>query len=721
MEDFDDDGSLELMMDNVVEVAEKGGDVVAALLQMEDSSKRSSSDTATRTNESKRQKPSSADLSTKVLLEYQSEETIVTKGPILSDSVAQRDTSHSSKQSSFRSIFPSSTMKDHLERAGVCRGDDECFSYLEKNWASQMDEKKKRAKRDDPDPKERITDVLDRNFASELASTTGPSDVLMEGDFPQLAVRNEFIRSVKQGWPFCEMMPPQRLMALHIIKALQTCKHAVLESPTGTGKSASLLCSILAWQRYHRQVLKSVKKKAAKQKKQNKGAGSEPSQDDSSSKFDTEKVQIIYCSRTHSQVAQMIASLRKTPYRPSMAVLGSRERLCIHEKITQSEKYLNVNNECRARVRNTESQRKNISYEDDDPPFSMDGDDLELEEYQEQQRSSQNHGGGAQNDNDEENKRIKPTCPHYRHLTSKATVKSMTKRFRPSKNLPNTKGDEKRKEGTHDIEDLASFFRDSTTVKPEKGSEKASQKSGSCACPYYVSRSLSKHAEIVFAPYQYVLDRSIRKSMGIQLEGSVVVLDEAHNVEDCLRSSGSGAWSEFELQEMVATLQFFAGGRTIYHDPNPEKQTLGGEMPKRDTEITLNERSHNLILYVERIILFMLDKKGEFEDAGPDSGAQKAIREWKRFRSPDDTSFETCYYGPTGHGVRGQAVGCDPFFDEIPYPDGFVEHSADVLLEDINCIQSYISGKVTLQRYAGPIDGLADLVAKLSLAKERPE
>ena len=50
------------------------------------------------------------------------------------------------------------------------------------------------------------------------------------------------------------------------------------------------------------------------------------------------------------------------------------------------------------------------------------------------------------------------------------------------------------------------------------------------ACPYYLSRALAKHAEIVFSPYNYLLDPLIREAMGIDLSNSVVVLDEAHNV-----------------------------------------------------------------------------------------------------------------------------------------------------------------------------------------------
>lgn len=49
-------------------------------------------------------------------------------------------------------------------------------------------------------------------------------------------------------------------------------------------------------------------------------------------------------------------------------------------------------------------------------------------------------------------------------------------------------------------------------------------------CPYFKSRDLSSSADLVFVPYNYLLDASIRSSLSIDLRGSVVILDEAHNV-----------------------------------------------------------------------------------------------------------------------------------------------------------------------------------------------
>jgi len=90
---------------------------------------------------------------------------------------------------------------------------------------------------------------------------------------------------------------------------------------TLSGKSAAILCAALAWQRHFVKSSWGTKTGSAT---------------DASGKLigDAEDEQpfprIIYCSRTHSQVEQMVASLKKTPYRPRMTVLGSRDRLCIH-------------------------------------------------------------------------------------------------------------------------------------------------------------------------------------------------------------------------------------------------------------------------------------------------------------------------------------------------------------------------------------------------------
>jgi len=43
---------------------------------------------------------------------------------------------------------------------------------------------------------------------------------------------------------------------------------------------------------------------------------------------------------------------------------------------------------------------------------------------------------------------------------------------------------------------------------------------------------LKTSAQIIFCPYNYLVDPGIRKAMEINLKNQVVVLDEAHNIED---------------------------------------------------------------------------------------------------------------------------------------------------------------------------------------------
>ena len=67
------------------------------------------------------------------------------------------------------------------------------------------------------------------------------------------------------------------------------------------------------------------------------------------------------------------------------------------------------------------------------------------------------------------------------------------------------------------------------------------------ACPYYATRELKNSAQLIICPYNYLIEPKIRQSMEIYLKGQVLVLDEAHNIEDCARDAASGS---FELEDI---------------------------------------------------------------------------------------------------------------------------------------------------------------------------
>ena len=51
-------------------------------------------------------------------------------------------------------------------------------------------------------------------------------------------------------------------------------------------------------------------------------------------------------------------------------------------------------------------------------------------------------------------------------------------------------------------------------------------------CPYLLSKEMGSTAEIVFMPYNYLIDAKNRMGLGrICWENSILIFDEAHNLE----------------------------------------------------------------------------------------------------------------------------------------------------------------------------------------------
>jgi fanconi anemia group J protein len=159
-------------------------------------------------------------------------------------------------------------------------------------------------------------------------------------------------------------------------------------------------------------------------------------------------VRIYYGSRTHRQIAQIVSELKASAYRPRMTVLGSRQHYCIHKEVKSKP---NKNEECATLV------------------------DL-------------------------------GSCKFHDRFRNLAVNKA----FEPGGSLE-----------IWDIEDLVS------TGEKVKG------------CPYYASRLLAYNAEIIFCPYNYLVDSNARDAMDIKLHNSIVILDEAHNIEDVCRTAAS--------------------------------------------------------------------------------------------------------------------------------------------------------------------------------------
>jgi DNA excision repair protein ERCC-2 len=110
-------------------------------------------------------------------------------------------------------------------------------------------------------------------------------------------------------FPYEYIYPEQYAYMLDLKRALDAKGHAVLEMPSGTGKTISLLSLVLAYQQYHPELSK-----------------------------------IIYCSRTVSEMEKVLLELKhllnyqredmeQLPYNILVLGLSSRKNLCLHPDV----------------------------------------------------------------------------------------------------------------------------------------------------------------------------------------------------------------------------------------------------------------------------------------------------------------------------------------------------------------------------------------------------
>ena len=58
-------------------------------------------------------------------------------------------------------------------------------------------------------------------------------------------------------------------------------------------------------------------------------------------------------------------------------------------------------------------------------------------------------------------------------------------------------------------------------------------------CPYHMSLVILSKADLVFCPYNYIIDPMIKGMLELSLVNSILIVDEAHNIENVCRESGT--------------------------------------------------------------------------------------------------------------------------------------------------------------------------------------
>ncbi|KAL5043405.1 hypothetical protein BDW71DRAFT_187975 [Aspergillus fruticulosus] len=380
-----------------------------------------------------------------------------------------------------------------------------------------------------------------------------------------------------------------------LYECLEEGKVAIFESPTGTGKSLSLICGSLTWLRDHKRksfldavqnitcdddepewMLEFAKREASRaitekredfelrlarikreeeqqraalensegpRKRQRVGIAStskDPEDDDqfalddydsendepssfpkgsttasglssstlellerlkghgSNTKFeedDESDVKILYCSRTHSQLMQFANELRRVTM-PSSVPESLRQGLTEEQELGERIKHLSL------------GSRNNLCI---NPKVAALGNPTAINER----------------------------CLELQQLNTPEQLRCSY--------LP-TKEDEAR----------ASCFRDHAlaTVKDIEDLGKLGRKLG--ICPYYASRPVISHSEIVTLPYPLLLQRSARDALNLSIKGHVIIVDEAHNLMDAICNIHSVTVTLSQLKTSIFQLTTYA-------------------------------------------------------------------------------------------------------------------------------------------------------------------
>ncbi|KAH6643831.1 helicase C-terminal domain-containing protein [Boeremia exigua] len=76
-------------------------------------------------------------------------------------------------------------------------------------------------------------------------------------------------------------------------------------------------------------------------------------------------------------------------------------------------------------------------------------------------------------------------------------------------------------------------------------------------CPYYASRPVIKFCEIVTLPYPLLLQRSAREALGLSLKDHIVIIDEAHNLMDAIAGIYSASVTLSQVQQARVQLTVY--------------------------------------------------------------------------------------------------------------------------------------------------------------------
>ncbi|XP_056373802.1 ATP-dependent DNA helicase DDX11 isoform X2 [Hyla sarda] len=385
--------------------------------------------------------------------------------------------------------------------------------------------------------------------------------------------------------------PIQEQFMGELYRVLEAGKVGIFESPTGTGKSLSLICGSLSWlrdfeekRRQEEALVLAAEETEDNEEKKTDGASSSVTEPDWITQFVQKKEEMDIKNRIKED------QLRRKKREEKLEQMRRNVQLKFASKRKRED-----DDET---VRLLKLSQQILSPEGDGGPILEQGEEeLVLAEYESDEETKKGVQLDDEDDFEEEHvtkiyycSRTHSQLSQFVHELQKSPFRKETKLvslgsrqnmcvnedvrrlgsvqlindrcMEMQKNKHDKKSEEpegKKKRGGRltcpfYAYDQMQFLREEILVEVKDIEQLVSQAREVKACPYYASRYAIPAAQLVVLPYQMLLHDFTRRASGIKLKDQVVIIDEAHNLIDTITGMYSSQVTGAQLCQAFSQL-----------------------------------------------------------------------------------------------------------------------------------------------------------------------
>ncbi|CAK9814513.1 ATP-dependent DNA helicase DDX11 [Anthophora plagiata] len=347
--------------------------------------------------------------------------------------------------------------------------------------------------------------------------------------------------------------PIQNQFMKELYECLKNAKLGIFESPTGTGKSMSIICGALKWlldyEEFQRNELNTAISEVDEKIKECINS--------SDNWFSVQTQQIELNTKRQIIQAKLNSILqyeqKKNTLKEVIEKLNKKQESQNHTVLSSIKNKVEAGNVLINKINENESIEENLLLEDIQDSGSSEDEEKEEETYEstkiffcsrthsqlsqfigELKKSPYSKTVSAVSLASRQNYCINKSVKKLKHLNlineyclqlqrKKVTVKDEKdiKKKKVANNCPFVPGNQDLLigEALTQIQDVEEIVQKAENLK---------------TCGYYASRKAIPYSQIILVPYNTILHKNTRISSGINLKGNVLIIDEAHNLLEAI-------------------------------------------------------------------------------------------------------------------------------------------------------------------------------------------